>query len=464
LRALHWFRADLRLRDNPALAAAARRAETVVPLFVLDPRLLAGERAGAPRRAFLLDCLGRLAAELDASGCPLVVRNGAPEREIPKLMAETGAELLSFQRGGSPFARARDAEVARATEKAGGRVIEADPDVVFPAGAVRSSSGGGYRVYTPYRKAWYEQLRELADVEPKPRLRPHGLRPASDPLPSPPDLGLDLPTGGETAARSRLRRFVEGRAADYGEARDRPGRDATSRLSPYLRFGVLSPRACVTQALEAARADETAAPGLYKWIDQLVWRDFYHAILAQHPHVLRRNFRPEFDTLRWEDDEAGFDAWCQGRTGFPIVDAGMRQLAATGWMHNRARMIVASFLTKDLLVDWRHGERFFFRHLVDGDPANNNGGWQWAASTGTDAQPYFRIFNPTSQGQRFDPDGVYVKRWVPELERLGPRLVHTPWEAPHQAPDYPPPLVDHAERRALALERFEQARAEAKQR
>jgi deoxyribodipyrimidine photo-lyase len=218
----------------------------------------------------------------------------------------------------------------------------------------------------------------------------------------------------------------------------------------------------VSLALEAAREDDAAAPGLYTWIDQLAWRDFYHAILAEHPRVLRRSFRPEFDGLRWEDDEAGFEAWCAGRTGYPIVDAGMRQLAATGWMHNRVRMIVASFLTKDLLVDWRRGERFFYDRLVDGDPANNNGGWQWAASTGTDAQPYFRIFNPTSQGQRFDPDGTYVRRWVPELEGLDARTVHTPWEAPVEAPDYPPPLVDHAERRALALERFEEARARGK--
>ncbi|HKJ25326.1 MAG TPA: deoxyribodipyrimidine photo-lyase [Myxococcota bacterium] len=463
MRAIHWFRADLRLRDNPALAAAARQAERVVPVFVLDPRLLEGASAGSARTAFLLDCLERLGEELEASGCPLVVRRGAPEVEIPKLLGETGAELLSFQRDGSPFAKARDDEVVRAAEKAGARVLAAEGGVVFAAGAIRSSSGGGYRVYTPYRKVWYQRLRELPELEPKPRLRPHGLSLASEPLPAPPDLAFDLPAGGETKARGRLRRFVEGRARDYATARDRPDLDVTSRLSPYLRFGVLSARACVSLALDAARADAAAAPGLYAWIDQLAWRDFYHAILEEHPRVLRRSFRPEFDALRWEDDEAGFEAWCAGRTGFPIVDAGMRQLAATGWMHNRVRMIVASFLTKDLLVDWRRGERFFYERLVDGDPANNNGGWQWAASTGTDAQPYFRIFNPTSQGRRFDPDGAYVKRFVPELAGLDARTVHTPWEAPLQAPDYPPPIVDHAERRAIALERFEDARARARE-
>jgi len=338
--------------------------------------------------------------------------------------------------------------------------------VIFPADAIRSSSGGVYQVYTPYRKVWYERVRELAEPEPKPRLRPHGLSLGSDPIPDPGDRGeldlADFPAAGETAARGRLRRFLEGRAADYGEARDLPSVDGTSRLSPYLRFGMISARYCVATALDAARADEPAAAGIHGWVDQLAWRDFYHAILEAHPRVQHRNFRPELDALRWEDDEEGFEAWCRGRTGFPIVDAGMRQLARTGWMHNRVRMIVASFLTKDLLVDWRRGERFFFEKLVDGDLANNNGGWQWAASTGTDAQPYFRIFNPTSQGKRFDPDGAYVKRWVPELEGLDARLIHTPWEAPLEAPDYAPPLVDHAERRARALERFEEARERGK--
>jgi deoxyribodipyrimidine photo-lyase len=466
MRALHWFRSDLRLRDNPALCAAVRQSDAVVPVFVLDDRLLHGSRAGRARNRFLLDCLARLAAELDESGAPLVVRRGAPELEIPKLLIETGAELLSFDADPSGFAQARDDAVRRAAGAAGVRVVAAPGGAVFPADAIRSSSGGVYQVYTPYRKVWYERLRELAEPEPKPRLRPHGLSLASEPIPEPGDPGeLDLasfPAGGEPAARGRLRRFLEGRARDYGETRDRPAEDGTSRLSPYLRFGAISARACVAAALDAAREDEAAAPGLYQWVDQLAWRDFYRAILTEHPRVATRNFRSEFDGLRWEDDEAGFEAWCAGRTGYPIVDAGMRQLARTGWMHNRVRMIVASFLTKDLLVDWRRGERFFFERLVDGDPANNNGGWQWAASTGTDAQPWFRIFNPTRQGQRFDPEGAYVKRWVPELEGLDAKLVHTPWEAPLQAPDYPPPRVDHAERRALALERFEAARERGK--
>jgi len=246
--------------------------------------------------------------------------------------------------------------------------------------------------------------------------------------------------------------------ARYAVDRDRPDLDGTSRLSPYLRFGALSIRACVDAALDRARADRGARAGAQKWADELVWRDFYHAILAEHPHVLQRSFRSEYDALEWNDDAPGFRAWCEGRTGYPFVDAAMRQLAATGWMHNRARMVVASFLTKDLLIDWRRGERFFYQQLVDGDPASNNGGWQWAASTGTDAQPYFRIFHPVSQGERWDPEGRYVRRWVPELAGVEPRFLQRPWEAPTPPRDYPRPIVDHAERRVTALRRFEKVK------
>ena len=237
-----------------------------------------------------------------------------------------------------------------------------------------------------------------------------------------------------------------------------PAQDATSRLSPYLRFGAISIRACFREAREAAADDVRAARGIGKWLDELVWREFYAAILASFPHVLRGAFRREYDGVRWDDDPRGFGAWCEGRTGYPFVDAGMRQLRETGWMHNRVRMVVASFLAKDLLIDWRRGERFFLQRLVDGDPASNDGGWQWAASTGTDAQPYFRIFNPVAQGLRFDPDGVYVRRYVPELARLAGAAAHAPWKSPGAAADYPAPIVDHAERREEALARYREVR------
>jgi deoxyribodipyrimidine photo-lyase len=217
-------------------------------------------------------------------------------------------------------------------------------------------------------------------------------------------------------------------------------------------------RECIARGEEAISAEPALESGVAKWLDELLWREFYSSILDENPRVLRGNYRSEYDSLVWNDDPDGFEAWCEGRTGYPIVDAGMRQLRETGWMHNRVRMIVASFLTKDLLIDWREGERFFFEHLVDGDPASNNGGWQWAASTGTDPQPYFRIFNPIVQGKRWDPSGDYVRRWVPELQNVPRAQVHAPWEA-HQPPvGYPPPIVDHHERREVALERFEEAR------
>jgi deoxyribodipyrimidine photo-lyase len=269
----------------------------------------------------------------------------------------------------------------------------------------------------------------------------------------------ERPPAGEAAALRRLDAFLDGPAARYARDRDRPDLDGTSRLSPYLHLGALSPRVCFARALEAERAAPRARAGVRKWLDELIWREFYEAILAAHPRVVTRDFRADLAELRWEDDEAGFRAWCEGRTGLPFVDAGMRQLARTGWMHNRARMVVASFLTKDLLVHWRRGERFFAQRLVDGDLASNVGGWQWAASTGTDAQPWFRIFHPVTQGERCDPHGAYVRRFVPELRALDDRFVHRPWAAPAPPRDYPRPIVDHAEARARALRRFESAAA-----
>jgi deoxyribodipyrimidine photo-lyase len=251
----------------------------------------------------------------------------------------------------------------------------------------------------------------------------------------------------------RLDRFLETAVGRYHERRDRPDLDATSRLSPYLRFGAISVRHCFARAEEAAHAEPALQRGVAKWLDELVWREFYSAILEEHPRVLRENHRRAYDAVVWNEDPDGFEAWCEGRTGYPIVDAGMRQLRATGWMHKRVRRIVASFLTKDLVIDWRMGERFFLERLVDGDPASNNGGWQWAASTGTDAQPYFRIFNPVAQARRWDPQGRYVRRWLPELGEVADAHVHAPWEGGLPA-DYPPPIVDHAEQRELALERF----------
>jgi deoxyribodipyrimidine photo-lyase len=464
VRALHWFRSDLRLRDNAALAEAAARGERLVCAFVLDDRLL-GE-AGAPARVrFLLDCLARLDAELRRRGQRLVVRHGDPRREIPRLIEQARIGLLTFDRDYGPFARRRDAAISRDAEKQGVAVVDCKDRVVFEGSELRTQQGTPYRVFTPFKNAWWRRYRE---EQPGPigpiRLPPPVGGLAAGSLPDAEALGVagdatEIPVGGEEAARRRLRSFLDGPVGRYREDRDLPALDGTSRLSPYLRLGAISARTCVDAALELARVEPKAESGVRSWVDELVWRDFYHAVLSDNPHVLRANYRPEFDRVRWNDDEAGFAAWCEGRTGFPIVDAGMRQLARTGWMHNRVRMIVAGFLTKDLLVDWRRGERFFYAKLVDGDPAANNGGWQWAASTGTDAQPWFRIFNPVTQGERFDSEGVFVRRFLPELAEVPDRFVHRPWQAPTPPAGYSAPIVDHASRRLEALRRFEVVRS-----
>jgi deoxyribodipyrimidine photo-lyase len=459
-RVVHWLRSDLRLDDNLALGEAAARAGELAVVFVLDPALLRSERTGAPRVRFLLEGLARLGADLETRGSRLVVRRGDAVSEVARVLEETRAELLTWNRDYSPFAKARDARMEREAAARGTRTLPCKDRVAFESGEVLTREGGAFSVYTPYRKAWrLRWSREPEEPEALRRLPPPISGLASGELPSAAELGLgddgpELPPAGEAAARGRLGAFLESGAARYAERRDLPAEDGTSRLSPYLRFGMISIRRCFEAAFERARERHGRA-SLQKWIDELIWRDFYAAILDRHPHVVRGAQRREYDAVRWNEDPAALAAWSEGRTGYPIVDAGMRQLAATGWMHNRVRMVAASFFVKDLLLDWRLGERFFYQRLVDGDPASNNGGWQWAASTGTDAQPWFRIFNPVAQGRRFDPEGSYVRRWVPELRNVDEDYVHAPWLAPSPPRDYPPPVVDHPERRAEALRRFE---------
>jgi deoxyribodipyrimidine photo-lyase len=464
-RVLHWFRSDLRLRDNRALDAAAARADALALLFVLDERLLAGDGAGAPRLRFLAGSLERLAADLARRGQRLLVRRGEPARVVPAVLRELRAERVTWNADHGPYARHRDDAVRRAAERAGVAVEVHEDRVVFAPGVLRTGAGDVFRVYTPFRNAWWRRWAEDPQLPGGAlRLPPPIPGARGDGPPSADALGggdeSDGPPPGETAALRRLDAFLAGPAAHYARDRDRPDLDGTSRLSPYLHLGAISPRLCFERALAAERDAPPARTGIRKWLDELIWREFYVAILASHPHVVTRDFRPEFAGLRWEDDEEGFRAWCEGRTGYPFVDAGMRQLARSGWMHNRARMVVASFLTKDLLVHWRRGERFFAQRLVDGDLASNNGGWQWAASTGTDAQPYFRIFHPAAQGERCDPHGVYVRRFVPELRDVPDRYLHRPWEAPAPPRDYPRPIVDHAEARLRALRRFEAVRGQ----
>lgn len=484
MQIIHWFRRDLRLRDNPALSAAARDAGgSVIPVFILDDALLASPRTAAARVVFLLESLRELDAQLRERGSRLIIRRGRPAEVLPELAATAGAGALYYNRDYTPFARERDRAVARALGADGVTTRSFHDAAIVEPHELLTKSGRPYTVYTPYSRQWRAHVEdgragpvgaptELGSV-------PEAI--ASPPLPSADGLGFgtdqQLPPGGETAGRKRLATFLELHndlgVRGYGEQRNLMALPATSRLSPYLHFGCVAARTCLgdalrlldDQRLEIGELEpQSAIPNLQSsvesWIGELAWRDFYTHILFHFPHVLRGAFKREYDGLPWENDERLFAAWREGRTGYPVVDAAMRQLRLEGWMHNRARMIVGSFLVKDLLIDWRWGERYFLQQLVDGDHAANNGGWQWVAGTGTDAQPYFRIFNPVSQGERFDPEGAYVRRYVPELAPVPTRYIHAPWTMPpeqqrqcgvHIGRDYPPPIVDHSERRARAM-------------
>ncbi|MEM1246592.1 MAG: deoxyribodipyrimidine photo-lyase [Acidobacteriota bacterium] len=461
MKSCHWFRSDLRIDDNTALRAAAEDAEQLHLVFLLDPALLSTTRQGAARRAFLEKSLEALAELLAEQGQVLHVEAGSAVEVMRRLQQQHGFDRVTWNRDYSPYAKARDAKVRSALEALGARVETFKDRVVFESDEILTLDGRPYSVYTPYRRAWERRLEETLESEPVLGELPPPVEATAageirvEGAEAPPH---GLPEAGPRAAEAMLESFLESRAGNYDEGRNEVAGDGSSRLSAHLRFGALSPRTCVRHALEAREAGGRSE-GLQAWMQQIVWRDFYHAVLDANPHVIRRANKPEFSRLAWENDRELFDAWCEGRTGFPLVDAGMRELNATGFMHNRARMVVASFLTKDLLIDWRWGEKYFMHKLIDGDPANNNGGWQWAASTGTDAQPYFRIFNPVSQSKKFDADGEYIRRWVPELEGASTPAVHEPWKRPLETQDYPQPVVDHSERRNRALEMYKAAKA-----
>ena len=441
---LVWFRRDLRIADHPALADAAARG-SVLPVFVLDPRLL----GRSPRRdAWIGAALAALDTELRALGAHLTLRRGEPAAELVQLARETGATGVWWNRDASPYARARDAAVEGACRAAGlePRAFPdstlSEPDEVVPA------RGGAYTVFSPYHRAWRARARRLPASAPR---RLVGGGPAET-VALPEARGVLLPAAGERAGHRLLREFVRGPLAAYAGARDRLDAEPTSRLSPYLRVGAITPRQ-VHAAVSAAARTPAMAVAAEAFLRQLAWREFFVQILWHAPATRWTPLRPPRRPVRWRHDHVALAAWQEGRTGYPIVDAGMRQLAATGWMPNRARMIVASFLVKHLLVDWREGDRWFMRQLLDGDPAVNGGNWQWVASVGADALPAFRIFNPVTQGQRFDPSGRYVRRWVPELSSVPDAAVHAPWEAGGVS-GYRPPIVEHAEARRRALAAF----------
>lgn len=459
--AIWWVRRDMRLSDNPALQAALRHGG-VLPVFVMDPRLWTTTYAGEKRLAFLRGGLEALDTALHARGSYLVLLRGDPTEQLAHLVARSGAEAVYAEADTEPYARARDARVAQSVP-----LTLVGWPTAHPPDAVRRADGGAYQVYTPYRRAW-----AALPSPPPPLPAPHAIPTPpgwrEGPIPPEPLLPPAVPfPPGEEEAQHRLRAFCAGPIAAYAQAREFIAEAGTSQLSPYLRFGMLSARQAIAAAYTAMEQPEARA-GAEVWLGELIWREFYHAVLWHFPHVLEMSFRAELRAVPWRNAPEDFAAWTEGRTGYPVVDAAMRQLRESGWMHNRARMIVASFLTKDLLIAWQAGERYFMQHLLDAEPASNNGGWQWAAGTGTDAAPYFRIFNPVAQGQKFDPDGAYVRRWVPELRAVPTAYIHAPWRMPEEMQrkvgcrigvDYPAPIVDHAMARARTLAAYRQSKS-----
>jgi deoxyribodipyrimidine photo-lyase len=456
--ALHWFRRDLRLTDNTALSAAVAAHDHVIPVYVVSTWHGAHRWTGAPRQEFLCGCLASLAQNLEANGGRLIIRSGEANRALLKLAREVGADAIYFNRDPDPFGRAMEGKLTADAEKAGIAVHSFKDIALHERDEVLTGGGTPFRVFTPYSKAWLKldkpaPQRTIARLSTPPDL-------ASEPLPTLATWGLSseatIIEPGEAASRKRLSRLLDGPLFEYATRRDIPAEEATSRLSQDLRYGTLSIREIYAKCEAATtQATVTQRRSAQIFINELIWREFYLQVLWHWPEVLEHEFQEAYRGLKWHRAGDGFASWCAGQTGFPIVDAGMRQLAATGFMHNRVRMIVAMFLTKDLHLDWRAGESWFMQRLVDGEIASNNGGWQWSASTGTDAAPYFRIQNPWAQTSRFDPTGAYIKRWVPELRDVPAKSLCAP-PAPGLplAKGYPLPIVDHGRERDVALEMY----------
>ena len=436
-----WFRRDLRLTDNEALVAAAR-AGSVTPLFVIDPKFF--ERSGAPRLAFLLRNLHELNKSMDGA---LVVRTGDPIDVVPAVAREVGATRVFAAKDFAPYGQVRDVQVDTALRKVGAELCSVGSVYAVDPGSVRKADNTPYAVFTPFSKIWLAQ--GWSTPLPQPKVVWHGVPSVtSEDLPAEPECAAALPPAGEHAAWTLWESFRDSALNGYADTRNNPDVNGTSQLSPYLRFGIVHPRSLL------AELGDSKSHSVFR--SELCWREFYADVLFHQPRTVWENLQPKMNKMTHDtgaDAVTRFEVWCRGETGFPIIDAGMKQMLATGWMHNRVRMIVASFLVKDLHLPWQWGAKFFMRHLVDGDIASNNHGWQWTAGTGTDASPYFRIFNPISQGERFDPQGSYVRQWIPELRELENDAVHSPWTLGLLNP-YIAPIVDHAEERLISLDRY----------
>lgn len=464
--ALVWLRRDLRLNDNAALAAALYRHDRVVPVFVFDRTILAPLPRNDRRVAFIHACLLELKQSLQGHGSDLVIADGDPCQEIPALARQFGAQAVYANRDYEPAARLRDDCIAGQLAGQGIAWHDFKDQVLFERDDILTRTGKAFSVFTPYWRAWRARLSPQDTAEHIAQARLHHLAILNESaLPDLHTLGFDEPTDnlraptGTQGAKQLLDDFSD-RIGQYQALRDFPGRKGVSYLGPHLRFGTISIRALARLALEEG------SEGAECWLKELCWREFYQQLLWHHPDLASHAFRPEFDQLPFPNDPDWFMAWCKGETGYPLVDAGMRQLNQTGYMHNRLRMVTASFLVKDLLIDWRQGEAYFAEKLLDFDLASNNGGWQWAASVGCDAQPWFRIFNPVTQSEKFDPNGRFIRRYCPELSALPDHALHAPWLAKpvelasagvRLGIDYPLPIVEHARQRELALALFKAA-------
>ena len=445
MTSIAWFRRDLRVEDNPAWSAACAEGP-VVAVFVLEPSLL--HSAGPHRRSMLLGAVAALGEDLRRLGGALQVVAGPASEAIPALVEATGADSVHFNADPSPFALRRDADVAAAL---GDRAVRHWGNSVHAPGTVLTQKGTLSQVFTPFSKRWFATpVEPVAEADPT-------FADVSIPTTETPAPDVEIDTGTDAAHR-RLAAFVDV-VDDYPDLRDIPSVTGTSQLSADLHMGTIGPRTVMDVV-------GTHSPGREAFVRQLAWRDWYTHLLVETPTMLDAALRPQYDAIEWRIDDEQFEAWRTGTTGYPLVDAGMRQLLETGWMHNRVRMVTASFLVKHLLIDWRLGERWFRRQLIDGDVAQNAGNWQWVAGTGPDAAPYFRVFNPIAQSQKFDGDGSYIRRWVPELAGLDDKTIHTPWEAGPLdlaaagvvlGDTYPAPIVDHPAARERCLATYKAA-------
>lgn len=471
-RAIHWFRRDLRLTDNSALARASDESAEVVPVYVVSEWRGRHHWTGEPRQRFLVGCLASLDANLRSVGSRLYLRKGDPVEELLALAMEAGVEAIFLNRDPDPHGRQVENRLAKEATALGIEVVGSLDHVLHGPDEVLTGAEGPYRVFTPYSRNWLGKVKQRPLGKLKTMVTPETI-PSMD-LPDVGIWGLDssgavIPEPGERAARRRMKQWLAASGGEaiaaYAQRRNLPSVEGTSRLGQDLRFGLLSIRELYARVDEAAvgASGEEERKSYRTYQTELAWREFYMSILHHFPEVLRHEFNPDWRGLPWmrgKEAEQAFGRWCRGETGFPIVDAGMRQLAATGFMHNRVRMIVSMFLTKDLHIDWRMGEAFFMRSLVDGEIASNNGGWQWSAGTGADAAPYFRIQNPWTQTKTYDTGGDYVKRWVPELEKVpAVRFFSQPKPGDRLAAGYPEPMVDHKTERETTLELFKAHRA-----